>query len=145
MGGLRHATSFGYFDDLRILSRFVGRAFGGQSRAQIRSNVAPGKVALSGPIARGGPAYRYGYPVYPYFYYYPLYYSPVLVISPYLQPYYVTPTIVPTMPYFCLFHNEDFVSRVGMLDHLAGTHKIPLDAAASLCPDGTGSCIFPSY
>jgi hypothetical protein len=119
-----------------------GELSAGQSRAQIRSSVAPGKVASSGPIARGGPAYRYEYPVY---YYYPPYYSPVLVISPYLQPYYVTPTIVPTTPYFCLFHNEDFVSRVGMLDHLAGTHKIPLDAAASLCPDGTGSCIFPSY
>lgn len=83
-------------------------------------------------------------PVYPYIYY-PPYYPAVVVISPYSQPYYVAPTIVATSPYFCVFHNEGFVSRVGMLDHLAGIDKVPLDAAAALCPDGTGTCIFPWY
>jgi len=36
------------------------------------------------------------------------------------------------------------VSRVGLLDHLSGMHKIPLDAATNVCPDD-GGCIFPSY
>ena len=86
---------------------------------------------------RGGSTYRYAYPVYG------SYYPPVVVISPYSPPYYVSPTVVATSPYFCVFHNDGFVSRVGLLDHLSGMHRIPLDMAASLCPDGTGSCIFP--
>lgn len=67
------------------------------------------------------------------------------VISPYAGFYYAQPTIVATEPYFCVFHNEGYVSRVGLLDHLAGTHKIHLDAAASLCPASATTCIFPSY
>jgi hypothetical protein len=42
-------------------------------------------------------------------------------------------------------HNEAFVSRVGMIDHLAGMHGMLLDATASICPDAAGNCIFPSY
>lgn len=120
-----------------------GDLWSGQSRGQLRANVAPGKFVSNRSIARGGPTHRYVYP-YPYAYYQP-YYSPVLVISPYGQSYYVQPTVVATSPYFCVFHNEDYVSRVGMLDHLAGTHKIPLEAAAAFCPEGTGTCIFPPY
>ena len=78
-------------------------------------------------------------------YYYQPYYPQVLVVSPYGPSYILPPTVVVTSPYFCVLHNDGFVSRVGMLDHLAGTHKIPLDAAASLCPDHGGSCVFPSY
>jgi hypothetical protein len=59
--------------------------------------------------------------------------------------YYVPPAVVVTSPYFCAFHNDGFVSRIGLLDYLSGTHKIPLDAAATICPDGVGSCVFPSY
>lgn len=81
---------------------------------------------------------------YPY-YYYPGYYPQVLVISPYAPAYVLPPTVVATARYFCVLHNDGFISRVGLLDHLAGTHKIPLDAASSLCPDGAGSCLFPSY
>jgi hypothetical protein len=44
-----------------------------------------------------------------------------------------------------VFHWEGFVNRVGLLDHLSGTHKICFDAAASPCPDGAGTCIFPAY
>jgi hypothetical protein len=133
-------TIFGFFLSLS------GEPWAGQSRSQSRSNVAPGKFASRGSIPRGGPIYRYTYPyLYPYHYYYQPYYPPVVVISPYLQPYYVTPTVVATYPYFCVFHNEGWVSRMGMLDHLAGTHKIPLDAAAVFCPDDGGACIFPSY
>jgi hypothetical protein len=85
---------------------------------------------------------RYFYPVIPY---YIPYQAPVLVISPYGPSYYVPPAVVVTSPFFCVFHNDGFVSRIGLLDHLAGTHKIPLDAAATICPDGVGSCVFPSY
>jgi hypothetical protein len=85
---------------------------------------------------------RYYYSFVPY---YVPYQAPVLVISPYGPSYYVPPAVVVTYPYFCVFHNDGFVSRIGLLDHLAGTHKIPLDAAATICPGGFGSCVFPSY
>jgi hypothetical protein len=55
------------------------------------------------------------------------------------------PAVVVTAPYFCVLHNEGFVSRIGLLDHLVGTHKIALAAAVSICPDGAASCVFPSY
>lgn len=77
--------------------------------------------------------------------YYVPYPAPVLVISPYGPSYYLPPTVVATAPFFCALHNDGFVSRVGLLDHLSGRHKIPLDAAANLCPDGGASCVFPSY
>ena len=76
--------------------------------------------------------------------YYQPYYPQVIVISPYAPTYLPAPTVVVTSPFFCVLHNEGWVSRIGLLDHLSGMHKIPLDAAANLCPDGT-SCIFPSY
>jgi hypothetical protein len=126
-----------------IVLALSGELWAAQSRGQFRANVAPGKVASGGSVIRGRPTYRYAYP-YPYTYYQP-YYPPVVVISPYLQPYYVMPTVVATSPYFCVFHNEGYVSRVGLLDHLAGTHKVPLDAAAAFCPDDIGPCIFPPY
>ena len=115
----------------------LGELHAGGSRAQLRASVASGNSA-AGFVVRGGSTYRYAYPVYgPYY--------PPVVISPYSQPYYVSPTVVATSPYFCVFHNDGFVSRVGLLDHLSGMHRIPLDIAASLCPDGTGNCLFPSY
>ena len=73
------------------------------------------------------------------------YQAPVLVISPYGPSYYLPPAVVVSAPYFCVFHNDGFVSRIGLLDHLAGTHKLSLEAAATICPDGVGGCIFPSY
>ena len=69
----------------------------------------------------------------------------MVVISPYAPAYLLPPTVVVTMPYFCALHNEGYVSRIGLLDHLAGMHKIPLDAATNFCPDGVGCCVFPSY
>lgn len=77
--------------------------------------------------------------------YYVPYQAPVLVVSPYGPSYYLPPTVVATAPFFCVLHNDGFVSRVGLLDHLSGMHKIPLDAAANLCSDGGASCVFPSY
>ena len=79
------------------------------------------------------------------FYYYAPYALPVLVVSPYGPAYFLPSTVVVTAPYFCVLHNEGFVSRIGLLDHLAGTHKIALDATAGLCPEGAAGCVFPSY
>ena len=120
---------------------------------QRRSFVAP--RARSGATWFAAPGnrvvvQRYVHGAYPYYYqvpgyYYQPYYPPVVVISPYAPAYVLPPTVVVNAPYFCVLHNDGFVSRVGLLDHLAGTHKIPLEAATSLCPDGAGSCLFPSY
>ena len=76
--------------------------------------------------------------------FYQPYYPQVIVVSPYAPAYVLGPTAVVTLPFFCVLHNEGWVSRVGLLDHLSGMHKIPLDAAANLCRDD-GGCIFPSY
>jgi hypothetical protein len=32
-----------------------------------------------------------------------------------------------------------------MLDHLAGTHKFPLETAAYICPEDVEICLFPGY
>ena len=86
-------------------------------------------------------------PVYFNSYYYPGYYPynpPFVVVSPYAS-YYIPPTVVATLPYFCVLHQTGWVTRAGFLDHLAGTHKLTLESAASFCPDGFDSCLFPGY
>lgn len=80
-------------------------------------------------------------PVHPY--YYPYGYYPY-VVSPYTS-YYIPPAVVVTAPYFCTLHQTGWVSRAGFLDHVAGTHKLPLESAAAFCPDGIESCLFPGY
>jgi len=105
------------------------------------SGGVPNQVVVQRRSLVGYPYYYYRVPGY----YYQPYYPPVVVVSPYAQSYILPPTVVINAPYFCVLHNEGFVSRVGLLDHLAGTHKIPLDATTGLCPDGSGSCVFPSY
>jgi hypothetical protein len=70
----------------------------------------------------------------------------VVVVSPFAHSYYyLPPPVVVTSPFFCILDNHGFVSRVGLLDHLSGMHRIPLDSAAAICPDGAENCIFPSY
>lgn len=103
---------------------------------------------------RGGASHRavvprYYYHGHPHYYYYvaPGYYYwpnyPAVVVSPYTQSYILPPAVVVNAPYFCLLHNQGFVSLAGLLDHLAGIHKVPLDSAANFCPDGA-NCVFPS-
>jgi hypothetical protein len=70
---------------------------------------------------------------------------PTIVILPHASGYDLPPTGVVTSPYFCVFHNEAFVSRIGMIDHLSSMHGVPLTTVASLCPDANGNCIFPLY
>ncbi len=114
-----------------------------QRRIVVAPRTASGVTFLSGGGANRVVVYRQIYGAYPYYYYQP-YYPQVVVISPYAPAYLLAPAAV-NAPYFCLLDNQGFVSRVGLLDHLAGTHKIPLDAAMNLCPDGGASCVFPSY
>ena len=119
---------------LAFILLISGLALAGERHGASRSKFAFGSGV---PLER-----RY---YYPFAAYYVPYQAPVLVISPYGPSYYLPPAVVVTSPYFCVFHNDGFVSRVGLLDHLSGTHKIPLDSAAMICPDGVGSCVFPSY
>ncbi len=115
-------------------ARVAGRAIGGAT-----GGVAPGNVPPR--------AWTNGTFVTPGYFYYPYYYVPVYprVVSPYAYSYYLPPTIVATLPFFCALHQVGFWTRAGMLDHLAGTHKFPLETAAYMCPDGAESCLFPSY
>lgn len=109
----------------------------GPGQPAVRSATGPRNAR--GSIRRSVPAYRYFYPTYPY--YSP--YAPPVVISPYGPSYYLPPVVEVTAPFFCLLHNVGFMTRAGMLDHLAGTHKFPLEGAAALCPDGVDSCTYP--
>lgn len=128
---------------LALVLLLSGAPWAGQNRGRFGAGPAQGKFATSRSMVRGGPIYPYRYP---YWYgRYQHYYPPLVVISPYSYSYYVPPTVVATTPYFCVLHNEAYVSRIGLLDHLAGTHKVPLDAAVSLCPHGATTCIFPPY
>ena len=122
----------------------------GPRRALVAPRANSGVTVFSGGAPNQAFVQRQFYGGYPYYYqsyypqYYQPYYPPVVVISPYGQSYILPPTVVANEPYFCVLHSEGFVTRVGLIDHISGTHKIPLDAAISLCPDG-GSCVFPSY
>jgi hypothetical protein len=127
---------------LALILAISGVALAGQRHATTRSRFVSGSAVA--PSWVGGVQLQRRY-YYPFASYYIPYQVPVLVISPYGPSYYVPPAVVVTAPYFCVFHNDGFVSRIGLLDHLAGTHKIPLDAAATICPDGVSSCVFPSY
>jgi len=120
---------------LVFIVSITGLALAGERHGVPRSRVGIG-------LGSGAPWERRYY--HPFAAYYVPYQAPVLVISPYGPSYYVPPAVVVTSRYFCVFHNGGFVSRVGLLDHLSGTHKIPLDLAATICPDGVGSCVFPS-
>lgn len=140
---LEYAISSVYFADLRAAFGSFGRALGSAESRAISCQCCSGQIRFR-QVNCAGRTNRplwISIPVWPL----PTLLSPASRISPYSQSYYVPPAVVATAPYFCVLHNEGYVSRVGLLDHLAGTHKIPLDAAVSLCPDGTMACIFPSY
>lgn len=78
------------------------------------------------------------------YYYFSPYFPPTAVMSPYGPIYYSPYRVVEvTKSYFCALHNVGFVTRAGMLDHLAGTHKYPLQSTVHFCPDGAEVCIYP--
>jgi len=124
--------------------------------AQVRSGRAAVVIGSAG--FRPGPGFHqrtvpiFVYPYYPYGYYpyqgynYYSYGAPAVVVSPYAgSSYYAPQTIVATTPYFCAFHQVGWMTRAGLLDHLAGTHKLLLNAAESFCPPGSDACVFPAY
>jgi hypothetical protein len=115
---------------------------GSRGRSNVRSGAAPrGAVPRNSVPIRRAPVPRYYY--YPNgFYYHPVY-PPAVVISPYGPIYYQPPVFEITAPYFCVLHNAGFYTRAGIVDHLAGTHKYPLESAVYFCPDGVQSCIYP--
>jgi hypothetical protein len=71
----------------------------------------------------------------------------IVIPSPgyYYSPYHFAarPAVV-NAPFFCLEHGIGFISRVGMIDHLGGTHKFALQHAAAICPEDVDTCIFES-
>jgi hypothetical protein len=71
--------------------------------------------------------------------------APVIVVPSaayYYSPYYIPRAAVVNAPFFCLEHGVGFVSRVGLIDHLGGTHKFALQHAAAICPDDVDTCLF---
>lgn len=112
------------------------------SRTRPRAFQSSGVIFKPAPragVTPNRPFYRRGYPVSPYSY------PPIPLIPPYASACYLPSSVVITSPYLCILHNEAFVSRIGMIDHLARMHGMLLDAAASICPDAAANCIFPSY
>jgi len=93
---------------------FPSLSTAGQGHVTFQSS---GVIFEPAPRAGGTPNrtfYRRGYPVSPYSY------PPILVIPPYAGAYYLPSSVVITSPYFYILHNEAFVTRTGMIDHLAG-------------------------
>jgi hypothetical protein len=138
-----------------LLLWLSGPVLAGGSRASARPGapkvsrpalgVAPAPPVLPG---RGRHAHAPpGYLSYPHhYYYYPPYYRyyrpPVVIVAPsYQYPYYAPATVLLSSPFYCFTHHEGFVSRVGFIDHVGGIHRIPLDTVASLCADGSESCV----
>ncbi len=136
-----------------LLTALPEQVWAGGARAGEKTTVIAPRSAVSRNWVIGGtPAMRFPNPYQPYYYYYPYPYrftgyygQPIVVISPAYYPYYVPPTVVASSPFYCLAHQAGWVSRAGMLDHLSGTHKIPLATAASVCPDATESCVVDGY
>ena len=114
--------------------RAGARAIGGARGGVVPGNAAPRTWANNVIIT---PGYSY----------YPNYFGAVYprVWSPYSYSYYLPPTVVANLPFFCALDQVGFWSRAGMIDHLAGTHKFPLETAAYICPDGAEACLFPGY
>ena len=136
-----------------LLTALPAQVWAGGARAGERAAVIAPRSAVSRTWVRPGmPPTRFVNPYPPYFYYYPYpygftgyYRQPIVVISPAYYPYYVPPTVVVSSPFYCLAHQAGWMSRAGMLDHLSGTHKIPLETAASACPEATESCVVDGY
>ena len=132
---------------LVLILLFSAQGWAGGGRVPVRpiGGATPGVAPGSAPsrVWTNGVYVAPGYLYYPYGYYYGPFYP--RVVSPYAYPYYLPPTVVVNLPFFCVLHQAGFWSRAGMLDHLAGTHKFPLETAALICPEGVENCLFPSY
>jgi hypothetical protein len=127
--------------------------YGGAAFAGPRQ-LSPSRTA--GGLSRGRTVERFWRPAprivspYPgYFYYYPPYYPfypnnprSIVIITPgSYYPY----TAVTSDPYYCYQHNVGFISRAGFLDHVSGSHDVPLETANAICAEGYPSCIIEGY
>jgi hypothetical protein len=132
---------------------FAGPRIAGPNR-KADGIVARGRVRNQiqrswGPVFPLGPRTPFYYR--PYYYNHPhAYYghSPrsVIIFTPSTySPYYGPVTVVTSEPYYCHMHHVGFVSRVGFLDHISGTHKIPLETADAICSDANDSCVIEGY
>jgi hypothetical protein len=74
--------------------------------------------------------YPYGFTPYHHFHYGPYYYPGHAFFDPELY------------PFFCSFHGAVFINQAGFLDHVGGTHKVPLQDAVTLCAQDGSSCFF---
>ena len=146
--------SIANFISIVLLMALPEQVWAGGARAGEKATViAPRSAVSRNWVQPGTPATRFPNSYQPfYYYYYPYpyrftgyYAQPIVVISPAYYPYYVPPTLVASSPFYCLAHQTGWVSRAGMLDHLSGTHKIPLATAGSVCPDATESCVVDGY
>ena len=149
---MKHIVTATVIPALALALALGGELRAGSRQLTVRTQSGSGSALVAGAGSHRAAERRNFHAVKPshfYYYvprdYYQPYYPAVVVVSPYAPAYVLSPTVVVTSPFFCVLHNEGWVSRVGLLDHLSGMHKIPLDAAANLCPDGGGNCIFPSY
>ena len=137
---------------LGLLMALPGHVLAGGARGGARAVAVAPRSAVSQTWVYGGAPLTWHPNSYPRYYFYPYpygfsgyYRQPIVVISPFYYPSYVPPTIVVGSPFYCLAHQAGWVSRAGMLDHLSGTHKIPLETAAAVCPDGGDSCVVDGY
>jgi hypothetical protein len=132
------------------------------SARSARATLRAGQQNVSRPGFGGAPAPAiprnvghgfYGTFTHPYYqhhkYYshsYPYYRPPLIIVAPsyyypYYHSYYSPASVYLSAPFYCFTHHEGFVSRIGFIDHVSGTHKIPINTVASICPDGNESCV----
>ena len=118
--------------------------------ALILGGVAPNNIQRNwrSPLYSVRP-HSFGYPAYPVYYsYYSFGLDPrsvVVVTASRYYPYDAAITAVTSEPFYCHLHHVGFISRAGFLDHISGTHKIPLQTAASICADSNDSCVIEGY
>jgi hypothetical protein len=149
----RVKPSIARFILIGLLTALPTQVWAGGARVGVKGTVAPPRSTVSRNWVQGGtPPAWYPNPHQPYYNYYPYpypftgyYRQPIVVISPAYNPYYIFPTVVASSPFYCLAHQTGWVTRAGMLDHLSGTHKIPLATAASVCPEATEGCVVDGY
>jgi len=142
---------------LALMLLFSGESGAGGPRGALTRGKVGGVFVGAAPrhnIQRyWGPSlpFRPQYPFHPGYNFYPYSYygnnpRSVIIIRPFTHyPYSAPFTVVTSEPFYCHMHHVGFVSRVGFLDHISGTHKIPLATADSICTDAEESCIIEGY
>lgn len=97
------------------------------------------------PVAPQHHFRRHRYDYHPYYHYGHNPRSIIIITPSAYYPYAAPVTVVTSEPFYCHMHHVGFVSRVGFLDHISGTHKIPLETANSICTDANDSCVIEGY